>query len=159
MIKVINKEDLDDDFILRVYTDNIDINDKLTFLNDYIYYFGNYKESKLNIIEHKLIKNKKNIIKAIEKGAKFLIYGNSIDIFNNSFNHKKLNLFTVYDYKNVKFRKNKIIFKNKYSNYIKNINSLNETSDSINFRYKNLICFNNKNIFKKQSISTLLHEL
>ena len=155
LIIAIEKDYLDDDFILKTYINNYNINNRLKFYKDYIYYFGNYKENKLKIIEKKLIRNKKNIINAIENGCKFLIYGNSINLFNNCFEHRKLNIFTVYDSKHIKFKKNSIKFKKKYSNNIKYINSLNEVSDNINFRYKNLICFNNKNIFKKQSISTL----
>ncbi len=155
MIKIIEKEFLKDDFILRTFTSNINIKDKIKFSKNDVYYFGNYDKNKLKEIEKKLINNKKNIINAVEKGVKFLIYGNSIDIFNNSFKPNKLNLFTCYDNKSLRIKKDKINLKNKYSRYIKYINSLDEASNSINFRYKNLICFMNKDALKKQSISTL----
>ena len=157
MIYVLKKDYLDDDFILKEFTNNIDINKNIYFNKKDIYYFGNYKEDKLNIIEKKLIRNKTNIINAIEKGCKILIYGNSIDLFNNHFNHKKLNIFTCYDDKSLRIRKNNIKIKNKYSNYITNINDINKPINNTNFRYKNLLCFKNKNAIKKQSISTLLH--
>ena len=155
MIKIIEKNKLDDDFILKTYAINLSINDKLKFNKMDVYYFGNYKKDELKVIEKKLIRNKKNIINAIEKGTKFLIHGNSIDMFNNSFISNKLNIFTCYDLVNLKVRKNKISFRKKYSNTLKKINSLNEVSDNINFRYKNLICFMNEKALKKQSISTL----
>ena len=149
MIYALEKDYLKDDFIIKNYVNNININDKIKFNKEYIYYFGNYDKSYLKRIEKKLINNRKNIINAIEKGVKFLIYGNSIEIFNNSFKANKLNLFTCYDNKNLKLKRNKIILKNKYSKYIKHIRSLNEGSDNINFRYKNLICFNNKSLFSR----------
>ncbi len=155
MIKIIEKDYLKDDFILKTFTSNLSIKNKIKFSKNDVYYFGNYDVSKLEEIEKKLIKNRKNIIKAVEKGVKFLIHGNSIDIFNNSFKPNKLNLFTCYDNKNLRIKKDKINIKNKYSRYTKCINSLDEVSDSINFRYKNLICFMNKDALKKQSIATL----
>ena len=157
MIHVIEKDYLDDDFIISEYINNISINSNIYFNKKDVYYFGNYKEDKINIIERKLISNKKNIINAIEKGCKILIHGNSIDLFNNHFNHKKLNIFTCYDDKSLRISKNNIKIKNKYSNYITYVNDINKPINNINFRYKNLICFNNINAIKKQSISTLLH--
>lgn len=155
MIKIIEKDFLNDDFILKTFTSNVSINNKINFSKKDVYYFGNYNENKLKEIEKKLINNKKSIINAVEKGVKFLIHGNSIDLFNNSFKHDKLNLFTCYDNRSLKIKKNKIKIKTMYSKSIKCINSLDEVSDSMNFRYKNLICFMNKNAIKKQSISTL----
>ena len=149
MLYTLEKDYLQDDFIIKNYVNNIWSNDRITFNKNYIYYFGNYDEKYLKVLEKKLIKNKKNIINAVEKGVKFLIHGNSIELFNNSFKHNKLNLFTCYDNKSIKLKRNKIILKNKYSNNIKHIRSLEEVSNNINFRYKNLICFNNINLFSR----------
>lgn len=155
MIIAIEKNNLDDDFIVKTFIKNMNINNRLNFNKDDIYYFGNYNKDMLNKIEKKLINNKKSLIKAIESGTKFLIYGNSIDIFNNSFKRNKLNIFTVYDNKNINIRNNKMKVKNKYNKSIKQVYGLNIASDNINFRYKNLVCFKNKKAIEKQSISTL----
>ena len=147
MIKAIAKELLDDDYIIKEYVENLNINDRLLFNKNNIYYFGNYKEDELNKIEQKLIRNRKSLIKAIDKGVRFIICGNSINIFNNSFKANKLNIFTAY---NIKLKR-KRIYTNK-SNDIKLVYNLNTPIDSINFKYKNLICISN---LKRQSISTL----
>lgn len=130
MIKVIEKDFLNDDFIIKPFTSNIGINDNIYFSKNNTYYFGNYKEDKLKTIKNKVIKNKKRIINAIENGTKFIIHGNSIDIFNNSFKATDINLFTAYDKK--VFKKN---------SKFKNVFDLNNGIDTLNFKYKNLICF------------------
>lgn len=130
MIKIIEKEFLDDDFIIRPFTSNIGIDDNIYFSKKNVYYFGNYKKSKINLIKNKIRKNKKRIINAVENGVKFIIHGNSIDIFNNSFKARDINLFTAYD-------KKRIINTKK----IKNIDSLKAGIDCFNFKYKNLTCF------------------
>ena len=43
MIKVIEKDFLDDDFIIKPFTKNINLKDNIYFSKDNIYYFGNYK--------------------------------------------------------------------------------------------------------------------
>ena len=129
MIKIIEKEFLDDNFIIKPFASNININDNIYFSKENVYYFGNYKEDKLNIIKNKVIKNKKRIINAVENGVKFIIHGNSIDIFNNSFKASDINLFTAYDKKRL-FKKNQL----------KNIYNLNIGCDTLNFKYKNLTC-------------------
>ena len=105
MIKIIEKEFLNDNFIIKPFAGNINIKNKIR-------------------------KNKKRILNAIEDGVKFVIHGNSIEIFNNSFKKEDINLFTAYD-------KKRIIKKNK----LKIINSLKTGIDTFNFRYKNLTCF------------------
>ena len=130
MIKIIEKELLNDNFIIKPFASNIKINDNIYFSKENIYYFGNYKEDKLEIIKNKIKKNKNRIYKAIENGVKFIIHGNSIEIFNNSFKAKDINLFTAYE-------KKRLIKKR----YIKEINNLKKGSDTLNFKYKNLICF------------------
>lgn len=129
MIKIIEKDFLDDNFIFKAFTSNMSINDKITFKKNNIYYFGNYKENKLNIIKNKIYKNKKSLLNAIERGVTFIIHGNSIELFNNNFKSTGINLFTAYEEKNIFKRKNK------------NINDLKLGINSLNFRYKNLICF------------------
>ena len=56
MIKIIEKEFLDDNFIIKPFASNININDNIYFSKENVYYFGNYKEDKLNIIKNKVIK-------------------------------------------------------------------------------------------------------
>lgn len=130
MIKVLEKEFLNDNFILKAFTSNIKINDNIYFSKQDTYYFGNYKEDKINEIKEKLKKNKKRIIKAVENGTCFIIHGNSIDIFNNSFKSDDINLFTAYD-------KKRVINKR----LIRKIDNLKIGIDCFNFKYKNLICF------------------
>lgn len=130
MIKIIEKEFLNDNFIIKPFAGNININDKIYFSKNDTYYFGNYEENKVDLIKNKIRKNKKRILNAIEDGVKFVIHGNSIEIFNNSFKKENINLFTAYD-------KKRIIKKNK----LKIINSLKTGIDTFNFRYKNLTCF------------------
>lgn len=141
MIKILEKDFLDDDFIIKPFACNININDNIYFSKKNTYYFGNYKENKLKIIKNKIIRNKKRIIKAIEDGTNFIIHGNSIDIFNNSFKFNDINLFTAYDKKNVKIRFNKLKLTKRKNKNIAIINDLNDGTDTLNFRYKNLICF------------------
>ena len=53
MIKIIEKEFLDDNFIIKPFTSNIKINENIYFKKDDTYYFGNYKKDKLNYIKEK----------------------------------------------------------------------------------------------------------
>lgn len=126
MIKIIEKEFLDDNFIIKPFASNIKINENIYFKKDDTYYFGNYKKDKLNYIN----KNKKRIISAIENGTTIIIHGNSIELFNNSFKACDINLFTAYDDKKL-FKRKKVKF----------VNDLNYGINSLNFKYKNLICF------------------
>ena len=139
MIKILEKDFLNDKFIDTNFIENIRLNDKLNFNKDNIYYFGNYDEKYVETIKNKLIKNKKNIIRAINNNIKIILAGNTKEIFNNEFNIKGLNLYTCL---NCKLRK-------KIKNYkkIKKVNDINKPFEEINFRYKNLICIDNeKNI-------------
>lgn len=141
MIKVIEKEYLDDNFIIKPFLHNMKINENISFDKKDTYYFGNYKDEKLDTIRKKVNKNKKRIINAIENGAKFIIYGNSINIFNNSFNHNNINLFTSYNKNGFKNKFGKLIIKKKYKNKnIEIVNNIKKCITSENFRYKNLIC-------------------
>ena len=56
MIKIIEKEFLDDNFIIKPFASNININDNIYFSKENVYYFGNYKEDKLiiNYKKHKI---------------------------------------------------------------------------------------------------------
>lgn len=126
MIKIIEKEFLDDNFIIKPFASNIKISENIYFKKDDTYYFGNYKKDKLNYIKEKINKNKKRIISAIENGTTIIIHGNSIELFNNSFKACNINLFTAYDDKRKK---------------VKFVNDLNYGINSLNFKYKNLICF------------------
>ena len=92
------------------------------------------------MIKKKILRNKKNIIRAIENNVKFIIHGNSIDIFNNSFKSKDFNLFTAYDKKEIKIKRKKLKFKNKNNDKYIIINDLKKGIDTLNFRYKNFIC-------------------
>ena len=130
MIKIIEKDFLDDDFIIKPFANNICINENIYFNKKDTYYFGNYKEDKINLIKDKINKNKRRIIKAIENNITFIIHGNSIDIFNNSFKANDINLFTAYS-KKEKTKKD----------YIKKVDNLNLGIDTLNFKYKNLTCF------------------
>ena len=69
MIKIIEKDFLDDDFIIKPFARNIKINENIYFKKDDTYYFGNYKSDKLSHIKEKINKNKKRIISAIENGT------------------------------------------------------------------------------------------
>lgn len=141
MIKVLEKDYLDDKFIIKPFLYNIKIKENVFFDKKDTYYFGNYKEEKLDIIKQKVNKNKKRIINAIENGTKFIIYGNSINIFNNSFNHNNINLFTSYSENRFKNKFGKLIIKKKYKNKnIEIVENINKCITSENFRYKNLIC-------------------
>lgn len=141
MIKVLEKDYLDDKFIIKPFLYNIKIKENVFFDKKDTYYFGNYKEEKLDIIKQKVNKNKKRIINAIENGTKFIIYGNSINIFNNSFDHNNINLFTSYSENGFKNKFGKLIIKKKYKNKnIEIVENINKCITSENFRYKNLIC-------------------
>ncbi|MBQ9013000.1 MAG: hypothetical protein IJ094_05475 [Bacilli bacterium] len=140
MIKVLEKDYLEDNYIIKNFVINIDINKRLHFNKNNIYYFGNYDDSKINIIKKKILRNKKNIKRAIENNVKFIIHGNSIDIFNNSFKSKDFNLFTAYDKKEINIKRKKLKLKHKNSNKYIIINDLKKGIDTLNFRYKNLIC-------------------
>ena len=59
MIKIIEKEFLDDDFIIKPFASNIKINENIYFKKDDTYYFGNYKSDKLSHIKEKINKNQK----------------------------------------------------------------------------------------------------
>lgn len=145
MIKVLESNSLNDSFIDINFISNISINDRLTFNKKDIYYFGNYNEMELYKIKEKLIKNKKNIKNAVEKGIKFIICGNSCEIFNNNFNINDINLFTQYNNNNFKYHHNKLKFKKrKKENKIKTIYNLNDTITTSNFKYKNLIFIENE---------------
>lgn len=131
MIKILEKDLLEDNFIISSFTDNISIDENIYFNKKDIYYFGNYKNEELDKIKKKLIKNKKRIINAVEKNVKFIICGNSIELFNNNFKQNELNLYTNYF--------------NKKDKKIKHISNLKHGINAENFRYKNMICFNNIN--------------
>ena len=141
MIKVIEKDFLDDNFIIKAFTENISLKDNIYFSKENIYYFGNYKENKIDDIKKKILKNKKRIINAIERNVTFIIHGNSIDLFNNTFKKEDMNLFTAYDKKsfNITFKKLKLR-KKENKNLIK-IDDLKKGVDTLNFKYKNLLCF------------------
>ena len=130
MIKILEKDFLKDDFIIKPFAENISLKDNIYFSKENIYYFGNYKEEHLNDIKNKIIKNKKRIINAIENNVTFIIHGNSIEIFNNSFKSNDINLFTAYNKKRL-FNKNKIV----------KIDDIKTGIDTLNFKYKNLLCF------------------
>ena len=140
MIKVLEKDYLEDNYIYKSFIKNISIKDKLHFSKKDIYYFGNYNDNKINIIKKKILRNKKNIIRAIENNVKFIIHGNSIDIFNNSFKSKDFNLFTAYDKKEIKLKRKKLKLKHKNNDKYIIINDLKKGIDTLNFRYKNFIC-------------------
>ena len=143
MICVLEKELLEDNFIDKRFIKNINNEERILFNKNNIYYFGNYKKDSLNIIKEKLLKNKRNIINAIERNIKIIITGNSIDLFNNTFKYKDINLFTAYD----------------KSKRFKLLNDLKKGLDTYNFKYKKLICFNNikliNKIIKKTKYTTL----
>ena len=141
MIKVIEKDFLDDDFIIKPFTKNINLKDNIYFSKDNIYYFGNYKQDKINDIKEKILKNKKRIINAIEHNITFIIHGNSIDLFNNSFKTKDMNLFTAYDKKTIKILFKKLKIKKRKNKKIEKIYDLKKDIDTLNFKYKNLLCF------------------
>lgn len=150
MIKIIEKEALDDNFIIKALASNISLHDRICFSKKNIYYFGNYKAEYLNKIKDKLLKNKKSIIKAIESGVKFIICGNSNELFNNQFNRNNLNLYTCFDSSMFKKRLKKLeIKKRKKSDELINVYDLKKSIPSTNFKYKNLLCINNEDDFNK----------
>lgn len=141
MIKVFEKDFLDDTLIKHYRASNIGIKERINFNSKDIYYFGNYQEDKLNKVRKKIIGNYKNIKRAIERKAKIIVTGNSCNLFNSTFKPgKSISLFIAYDPK--KFRRAKLsrfIRINKVrKTEIKKIYSLDEIIDSENFSYKNL---------------------
>ena len=72
MICVLEKELLEDNFIDKRFIKNINNEERILFNKNNIYYFGNYKKDSLNIIKEKLLKNKRNIINAIERNIKII---------------------------------------------------------------------------------------
>ena len=146
MIKVIEKDLLDDKFINKKFIININKEERIYFSKEHIYYFGNYTDEGLNIIKQKLLKNKNALKRAIENNIKFIISGNSTELFNNTFNHKDLNIYTCYNEKNFKNKIKGTRFNHfKKNNKLKYIDNINKTIDSESFRYKNLICIKNIN--------------
>ena len=127
MIKIIEMEYLDDNFINTSFCKNISLNEKITFSKGNIYYFGNYKEDKIELIKKKLIKNRKSLLNAIQNNVKFIISGNSFEMFNNSFKPYDLNIYTNYN-------------KSKHSNKIRYIDDLKKGIEGNVFKYKNLVC-------------------
>lgn len=150
MIKVLESSYLKDEFINKNLISNINLTDNISFSKDNIYYFGNYNEDNLELIRKKLLKNKKRIINSIEKGIKFIICGNSFELFNNQFNSKSLNIYTCYDSISFKKKFSKLKIKDKKNNYkIIKVNNLSKVISNANFRYKNLLCIKDeKNIDK-----------
>ena len=144
MIKIIEMEYLDDNFINTSFCKNISLNENITFSKGNIYYFGNYKEDKIELIKKKLIKNRKNLLNAIQNNVKFIISGNSFEMFNNSFKPYDLNIYTNYS-------------KSKHSNKIRYIADLKKGIEGNIFKYKNLICIKNTNkinkVIKKLSLA------
>lgn len=141
MIKILEQDLLDDKFIIKGFTSNISLNDKLYFNKDDIYYFGNYKTEELDKVKKKLISNKKRLIKAIEQGVKIIVSGNSCELLNNSFRSKDLNIYTSYNPNNFKKGINKLRFKNRCKNTkLKTVYDINAPINSENFRYKNFLC-------------------
>lgn len=160
LIKILEAKYLEDKFINQAFTQSISVNDKLSFSKKDIYYLGNYQADKLNIIKDKLFKNRKAIINAIEKGVKFIVCGNSVELLNNHFKHDEINLFTLYNpltfkknFKKLKLRKDMVNLT------IKKVDNLDKGINAVNFRYKNLLCISNEKtidkIIKKQSKATL----
>lgn len=150
MIKAIEKDYLNDNYINKIIISNLKISEKINFSKNDIYYFGNYDEDKLTLINDKLIKNKKSLIKAIENNIKFIICGNSYELFNNLFNHKNLNIFTAYNSKEFKCKFKKIRFKKeKYNNSLKIVDNLKKPIDNENFKYKNFLCIKDPNLIEK----------
>src|SRR5574344_1921058 len=149
MIKVVEKDYLQDDFINKQFINNINIKDKITFSKDDIYYFGNYDEDKIKLIKKKLLSNKKSIIRAIKNDVKFIICGNSFDMFNNHFNTKDLNIYTSYNKKAFIKIKKLLIRKHYKDNIINKIDNLDMVSDTNNFRYKNTYCLSNYKLINK----------
>lgn len=146
MIKVIEKEMLDDEFIIKPFISNINLNDNIYFTKDNIYYFGNYKNNELKNIKQKLIKNKRNIIRAIEKGIRFIVCGNSVELFNNDFKADGFNLYTLYNPSSFKRRLNHLIIKkDKYKSKIKIVSNLEGGICAVNFKYKNFLCVSKEN--------------
>ncbi len=144
MIKIIEMKYLDDNFINTSFCKNISLNEKITFSKGNIYYFGNYKEDKIELIKKKLIKNRKNLLNAIQNNVKFIISGNSFEMFNNSFKSYDLNIYTNYS-------------KSKHSNKIRYIDDLKKGIEGNIFKYKNLICIKNTSkinkVIKKLSLA------
>lgn len=163
MIKVLEKDFLDDEFINKQFISNISLNEKLTFNKNDIYYFGNYDDDYINFIKDKLYHNKKSMLNAIERNVKFIVCGSSCEIFNNHFKCNDINLFTLYNPSMFKYRFKKLkIRKEKNNINIKYVNSLDKVVNASCFRYKNLFCISSEKnidkIIKKQSKTTLLFQ-
>lgn len=145
MIKVLEKDYLNDNYIDKHFVENLKLKEKLKFSKNNIYYFGNYDNDKLKLIKNKLLRNKKSLINAIEKGIKFIICGNSTELFNNQFNAYSLNIYTCYDSTSFKKFFSKLKIKDQKNNYkILEVDNLNEVITNCNFRYKNLLCIKNE---------------
>ena len=160
MIKILEKDFLDDDFINKSFAENIHLNDKIYFSKDNIYYFGNYKQDKLPLIKEKLLRNKKSLISAIENKIKFIICANSIELFNNTFKKEDLNIYTMYSPFMFKKRFKKLVIKRNRNNIdLINVKNLEKVISANNFRYKNLICISDEKlineIIKKTKQTTL----
>ncbi len=141
MIKVFEKDYLDDTLIKNYRASNIGINDRINFNSKDIYYFGNYQQDKLKYIRKKLIRNYKNIKRAVERKTKIIITGNSCNLFNSTFKSgSSISLFVAYDPKRFKRAKlSRFIRINQVrKTEIKKIGSLNGVISSENFFYKNL---------------------
>lgn len=150
LIRVIEKDLLEDNFIIKPFAKNISLNESIYFSKNDIYYFGNYKKEALIKIKNKILKNKKRIIKAIENNIRFIVYGNSTEIFNNTFNHNDVNLFTCYNPYEFKKHINRFRLNKKHKdNKIKRVDNINDVITSENFLYKNFLCVKNKKIIEK----------
>lgn len=150
MIKVIEKDFLDDNFINKSLIKNISLHDKIFFSKENIYYFGNYKPDKLPLIKERLLKNKKRLINAIERNIRFIICGNSLEMFNNTFKKNNLNIYTAYCPYMFKRRLKKLtIKKQKNDMNLRTVDSLNKGIEGSNFKYKNFVCISDENLIDK----------
>lgn len=155
MIKVLEAEYLNDNFIDKKFVSSLGINDKISFSKENIYYFGNYEEDKIPMIKNKLIRNKKSMLKAIEAGVRFIVCGNSVEMFNNDFKTNGLNIYTFYNPSLFKRRLNHVIIKkDKYKNEIKTVRGLDKVICAVNFKYKNFLC-----ISREQMIDALIKKV
>ena len=84
MIKIIEKEFLKDDFILRTFTSNINIKDKIKFSKNDVYYFGNYDKNKLKEVnKYAFLDINKEYYKDMEEKIKKEFMNIEMDIKNN----------------------------------------------------------------------------